>query len=117
MSVDPELYQEGVTLLEHWEPKLQALLDGQGDTVSITQQEVDAVESFLFNIESVASDELQLAIQDQLAEANLQGLVGKTMDQAWIYLNGFPSTPILDDYNRTNGGVGSAWSGIVDKEI
>jgi hypothetical protein len=111
----PELNQEGLALLEYWEPKLQALVDGQGNTVVITQAEVEAVESFLANLEAVASTNLQTAIQNQEAELNLQGLVGMPMDQAWLYLNGFPSTPILDNFNRANGAIGVNWSGNPSK--
>ena len=115
VSANPALYQEGVSLLEYWEPKLQALVDGQGGMVVITQAEVDAVDEFLSNLESVASASLQTAIQDQRVELNLQGLVGMPMDQAWIYLNGFPSTPVLDDFNRANGAIGNNWTGNPSK--
>jgi hypothetical protein len=37
------------------------------------------------------------------------------MDQAWLYLNGFPSTPILDNFNRANGAIGVNWSGNPSK--
>ena len=38
-------------------------------------------------------------------------MAGMTMDQAWTYLNNFPSTPVLDTFNRANGAMGHNWSG------
>ena len=75
----PELNQEGVALLEHWEPKLQALLDEQGNTVYITQTEVDAIYHFLSGLESIGSNDLSTTIQSESANLNMQGLVGQTM--------------------------------------
>ncbi len=139
---NPALYQEGLILLQDWEPKLRALLDGQGNTVFISQQEVDAVNSFLLNLESGASLELQTVIQHERLDLNMQTLVGLTMSHAWAEINAggtptptttftptptftptatatktatpasvFPSTGILDNFNRANGAIGSNWSG------
>jgi hypothetical protein len=82
LSNNPELQDEAVDTLEFWAPKLSALLDGQGNTVYITQAEVDAVDLFLSHLEAVASSELQATIQNERASLNMQGLVGQTMSQA-----------------------------------
>ncbi len=164
LLADSGLYQEGVSLLQIWEPKLRALVDSQGNTVTISQVEVDAVENFLLNLEAVASNELRTVLQDERIILDMQGFVGQTMSQAWDEINTvetptptatptytptntstptstptltstptytptvtptstftstpapvFPMTGILDDFNRANGGIGSAWSGNSSK--
>jgi hypothetical protein len=88
LLLDPELDQEGLALLHYWEPKLQALVDGQGNAVVISQEEVSAVEDFLSSLEVIASNDLRIAIQSERAELNLSGLVGQTMSQAWEEISG-----------------------------
>ena len=93
---DSVLKDEGIATLEQWEPKLQALLDGQGNTVLISQEEVDAVDHFLSGLEAVASVDLKTTIQTEKAEMNLQGLVGKSMSQAWEEIGGIATaTPTI----------------------
>ena len=164
LLADSDLYQEGVGLLQIWEPKLRALVDGEGNTVTISQAEVDAIENFLLNLEAVASNGLRIVLQNERMNLDIQGFVGQTMSQAWAEINAaetptptstltptptatatptntptftptptqtgtptstptftptvtftpsssFPATGILDDFNRANGGIGSAWSG------
>jgi hypothetical protein len=82
-----ELKNEAITTLQHWEPKLRALVDGQGDTVSISQEEVDAIDHFLSGLENIGSAALRTTIQNERADLNMQGLVGKTMNQAWGEIN------------------------------
>jgi len=45
----------------------------------------------------------------EICVTDLYGAVG--CDTLTIEVNAFPSTSILDDFNRANGGIGSAWSG------
>jgi hypothetical protein len=89
---DPNLADEAIAVLQLWEPKLRALLDGQGDTVVITQAEVDAIDDFLSHIESAASADLLADIQTERAALDMQERVGETMSQAWEEI-GEPTTP------------------------
>jgi len=40
---------------------------------------------------------------------------GVGCDTVNIVVNGFPSTPVLDNFNRANGSIGSNWSGYASK--
>ena len=90
----PQLMDEAIVVLQRWEPHLRALLDGQGETVVITQEDVDAAELFLSNLGTVASNDLKTTLQTEAASLNMQGLVGQTMSQAWEEIGGIAtSTP------------------------
>jgi hypothetical protein len=107
----PQLLDEAIDVIQRWEPKLQALVEGNGNSVVITSEDVLSVQSFLNNLKAFSSSELQNAINNELSNHPLQNMIGMTMDQSWMYLNGFPSTAVLDDFNRADGSIGSNWSG------
>jgi hypothetical protein len=115
MLADTDLYDQGFEALDAFLPGLQALVDGNGETVTITAGQVSAAQAFLDELSASGSPELQQAIQDERDRYPLENLIGVTMDQAWTYLNGFPSTSVLDNFNRANGSIGSNWSGFKTK--
>jgi hypothetical protein len=106
-----ELRDEAIATLQLWESNLQALVDGNGNTATITSGQVQAIQDFLDHLSALGSPSLQQTIASERANTPLEAAIGMPMDEAWIHLNGFPSTPILDDFNRANGSIGSNWSG------
>ncbi|MCC6569789.1 MAG: amidase domain-containing protein, partial [Anaerolineales bacterium] len=112
---DTELRDEAIATLQLWEPNLQALVDGNGNSVTITSEQVQAIQDFLDHLSAQGSLALQQTISSERANAPLEAAIGMKMDQAWIYLNSFPSTPILDNFNRANGAMGHNWSGNKSK--
>lgn len=92
LLADPALYDEGMATLELFVPGLQALVDGQGETVTVTAEQVQRAEAFLDALAAVGSPTLQQAIATERARRPLAQLVGMTMDQAWAHLNGYTLT-------------------------
>jgi hypothetical protein len=90
-----DLWTRGVNLLIHWYPKLQALLDGQGDSIIITLEEATEVDQYLHDL-SVAhhakGGPLETIINLERAKFDLPSFAGLTMSQAWERIN-FLSTP------------------------
>jgi hypothetical protein len=86
---DPALTAEGDAVIELFVPGLQALVEGRGGEVTITQEQVDAVEAFLDHVAAVADSDLQQAIAQERSRRPLQAMVGSTMDQAWQRVNGY----------------------------
>jgi hypothetical protein len=86
------LRDEAIDTLQSWEPKLRALVDGEGDTVFISQEELNAVDHFLSGLEIAGSNDLRTAIQSEKANLNMQGLVGLTMNEAWEEINDLATT-------------------------
>lgn len=78
-----EILAEAVTVLQLWEPNLAALVDGNGSNVTITSEQVQAIETFLDHIYASASPELQQTITNERAATPLDQFVGETLDQAW----------------------------------
>ncbi|MEK7786492.1 MAG: hypothetical protein AAB658_13870, partial [Chloroflexota bacterium] len=78
---------EAIATIQFWEPMLQALIDGNGNSVIITAEQVQAVQSFLDHLSAVASPALQQTIADERAQHPLDQMIGMTMDDAWIRLN------------------------------
>jgi|GEM_PF-7005431 len=90
LFANPQMKDDAVALLQHWQTKLQALLDGQGNTVVITQDEVDAINHFLDELQSVARDDLRTSLQSERAEFNLPSMVGDSISQAWEKVKQLP---------------------------
>jgi hypothetical protein len=86
---NPALTDEGDAVLDLFVPGLQALVEGRGGEVAITQEQVDAVETFLDHVAAVADPDLQQAIAQERSRRPLQAMVGSTMDQAWQWVNGY----------------------------
>ncbi len=87
---DNALFDQGLGVFELWQPHLQALVDGQGDSAVITTEQVAAASGFLFNLSQVASPELQQIIDAELARLGpLSSYVGLTMDEASLIVLGY----------------------------
>jgi hypothetical protein len=91
--------------LEEWEPNLTALGGGEGDTVTVTQGQVDALDAFLDGLREVAEGELADAIDRERARVDVGGWVGKTMDETLVELDelsceGFEATLFCGEVTR-----------------
>jgi hypothetical protein len=72
-----------VTTLQLWRPNLQALVAGEGDNVTITAEQVAAVDAFLTDLMAVAGPELQQVITAERARLGPpEKYVGMTMSEA-----------------------------------
>ncbi len=89
---EPALYDEGVLIIKSFVPGLQAMLDGNGDAVLITESQVTNMQSFLDELMELGDSYLQSVIQSELARRPLQSMIGMTMNDAWVYLNGYELT-------------------------
>ncbi|MCL4260754.1 MAG: hypothetical protein KJZ52_09020, partial [Anaerolineales bacterium] len=170
LAASPELTNEAIATLQLWEPNLQALVDGNGNSATITSGQVQAIQDFLDHLSAQGSATLQQTIASERSNLDMQGLVGQTMSQAWDEINAvgtptptstptltptytstpsatptstptftstptqtntstrtptftptatpaslFPTTIILDNFNRANGALGHNWSGNKSK--
>ena len=86
---DPNLYDQGLGVIELFVPNLQALVDGQGNTVTITAGQVAEVRAFLDELLTRGDAELQGVIQFEMDRRPLESMIGMTMDEAWNYTNGY----------------------------
>jgi hypothetical protein len=89
---EPALYDEGVLIIKSFVPGLQAMLDGNGDTVLIAEDQVTNMQAFLDELMELGDPDLQSVIQAELARRPLQSMIGMTMNDAWVYLNGYELT-------------------------
>ena len=92
LLADRQLDAQGLTTLDLFVPLLQAPLDGRGDSVTITAEQVKQVELFLDALSAAGSPALQQAIAGERARRPLAPLAGMTFAQAWGYLNGYALT-------------------------
>ncbi|MCB8945742.1 MAG: VCBS repeat-containing protein [Ardenticatenaceae bacterium] len=85
-----ELRSAATAVLAQWQPHLQALLSGQGEAVTITAAQVQAVDSFLVEVTAVASPALQQVIAAERANLPpLTDFVGMTMLDAYGVVVGY----------------------------
>ncbi|MEZ4594235.1 MAG: hypothetical protein R3D55_24300 [Chloroflexota bacterium] len=73
-----------VTLLNM--PHMEALLNGEGDAITISKEQVEEIEAMFKFIASVSSDELRTDIEREQQRTPLQEFVGMTMDEAMTHI-------------------------------
>jgi hypothetical protein len=83
---NPDLRDEAIAVLQMWEPNLQALVDDQGNTVTITNAQVQAVQTFLNHLSAQASPELQQVIANEQLQQPLDQFIDVNMDVALEYV-------------------------------
>lgn len=89
MNSHSEIAEQGLDVIDTLTPNLQALLDGQGSSVAITNGQVQQAQAFLDVILPYASPALQQAIQSERTRRPLENMIDMTMDEAWSYTNGY----------------------------
>ena len=72
---------------EKFTPSLEAFLDGRGETVQITEEQVHALQAELNWLSLVGSESLRADIETESQRFLLEQLVGMTMDEAMDYVN------------------------------
>ena len=82
---------QGLDVIDALMPNLQALLNGQGNTVVVTNLQVQQSQAFLNALLPYASPELQQAISDERTRRPLENMIGMTMNQSKNYI--FDITP------------------------
>jgi hypothetical protein len=83
LAADAALRADALALLQAWQPLVQVLADGRGDSAIIQQAEVDALESFLNALAAAGSPALQAMLAAERARLPpLPSLVGQNMAEA-----------------------------------
>ena len=91
---DETMTQQTWHVIDLYTPAVEALLDGQGETVQITPEMIDELLLFLSEMESRADDDLRQIIQDERSKVPWQEMVGLTADEAWAKLQeATPNSP------------------------
>jgi hypothetical protein len=94
ISNDPVHIMMFWQVAEKFVPGLEALLDGKGDTVRITDNQVRALKGAMDWLASVGSDSLRTDIVTELQRFPPEQFVGMTMNEALDYLNAnVPAVP------------------------
>ncbi|MBI5842601.1 MAG: M23 family metallopeptidase [Chloroflexi bacterium] len=89
LMAHPELSDQSLETMNLFVPSLEALLDGNGDTVTITSEQVAGLQSFLNALVEYGDPELQAVILSELERRPLEDMAGITMDEAWSHMNGY----------------------------
>lgn len=92
-SNDPVHIMRLWQVAEKFVPGMQAMLDGKGDTVQITKEQISALKAELEWLASVGSESLRVDIQSELQRLPLEKIVGMTMNEALNYINANVSAP------------------------
>ncbi len=90
---NPSLNIESMNVLLLWQPNLDALVNGRGNDVVITEKQANAVTTYLDYLSKLVSPQLRSVIVEEQANTPLEKTVGMTMNQAWVYLNQDPRFP------------------------
>jgi hypothetical protein len=86
-SSDPVHIMRLWQVAEKFVPGLEALLDGKGDKVQVTEEQVTALKEELDWLASVGSESLRADIETELQRLPLESFIGMTMDEALDQLN------------------------------
>lgn len=83
----PENNEKIIDALRLFAPALEALVNGDGDTVQITSEQVNALKAQLDFLASVGSPALKEDIEKEQQRLQLDRFVGMTMEEAWNVIN------------------------------
>jgi hypothetical protein len=86
-------YDEAMTeqtwqVIELYTPAVEALLEGRGGEEWVSQEMVEELVYFLAEMEKRADPELREVIQQEREKVPWQELVGLTVEEAWVKLQG-----------------------------
>lgn len=87
MSTHPENNEQIFSALRLFTPALEALVDGRGDTVRITSEQVEVLKEQLDFYVSVGSPAFRADIEKERHRLQLDRFVGLTMNDAWDLIN------------------------------
>jgi hypothetical protein len=86
-NMTPSEIAEAVYIIDLWMPNMRSLLNGEGDTAIITEEQVDRMTNYLLFIASRGSPSLRNDITMEMERLQLQDFIGMTMTQAWVRLH------------------------------
>jgi hypothetical protein len=81
IATNPEILWNSWDALESWTPALQAVDDGNGDMVTVSQSMVDDALTVLNGIQDNATLQLSAQIQTEIDVLTIESMVGLTMDE------------------------------------
>ena len=102
LSTHPTYRDDMNRLMYLYMPHIEAVLDGRGDEVHITQEQVNELQTFFDQIKAASDGELRTDIERELSRTPLQDFVGMSMDETLAYIEStwerdFPSHPSPTD--------------------
>lgn len=86
----PDIREKTVVLLLTLEPAFDALVDGRGDEVSLSVDDVALIEAYSSRLLEVGSPALQRTILEETARYPLETFIGVTMEAARVRVLGSP---------------------------
>lgn len=92
-----EHQEEAIKILQESAPGMEALLNGQGDTVQITAKQIQLIQAEVDWVASTGSPALREDIERELERYPLEHFIGMTMSEALEYVNAnFPADLIIE---------------------
>lgn len=93
----PEHQESSIEVIQEFIPGIEALLNGQGDTVQITAKQIRLLQAEVDWVASTASPALREDIERELERYPLEHFIGMTMSEALEYVNAnFPPDLIVE---------------------
>lgn len=105
----PETYQQFMKTARMFTSGLEALVNGNGDFVRITEEQVSSLKVELERLASIGSPELREDIQREQEHMPLETFVGMTMTEALDYINS-TWTPSSNVEKTSVPGSSGEWS-------
>ena len=87
IDANPGKYEELVRVNRLFVPGLEVLLDGKGDEVRVTSEQVEGLKVQLDWFASMGSPTLREDIENEQQRLPLDNFVGMTMNEAWDFIN------------------------------
>lgn len=94
---NPDHQEEVIKILHESVPGMEALLNGQGDTVLVTAKQIQLIQAEVDWVASVGSPALREDIERELERYPLEHFIGLTMNEALEYVtSNFPADLIVE---------------------
>lgn len=78
----PDIWEQSVVLVLVFEPGFQSLLDGRGQEMVITAEQVAVAEAYFMRLMEVGSPEMRQTLLEEAAPFPLSSFIGLTMEEA-----------------------------------
>lgn len=87
---NPSLLRDSIYLLVRWQPNMEHFVNGHGDEVVISDEDVASMQNYLHLLAESAQPKLRSVVEEEFLVMPWEDLAGMTMNQAWARLNEDP---------------------------
>ena len=95
LLANPALYDQGYATLQLFVPAIEAIIDGNGDSVTITSAQIAQAEAFLDALTAEAGPGLRDTIIQERYRLPLDMMAGMSVNEAWNFIREYAPAALV----------------------